>query len=243
MGLLPTPSGVVEVPVENAMDCAPDIGFITNPSYLHMPFAVALAKNGLNLFIEKPLGTHLGDIDRLTDFVIQKNLSAYVAYPFRFHWGLYCVKTEYRVERLKSASIVCRTNRDKWTPYVVGTHRRESDGVLLELSHEIDICQWFFGNIEHIRGVFDDERAFLKVKCEHVPYEVAITLDLNSREEERYIAFDNDRFDYQRTDEMYDLQVCNYLSHYQRPEHFRDGFLESVNMFKKLIQFRDGGHG
>ena len=47
----------------------PDIGVITNETSLHIPIAIKLAKEGLDLFLEKPLSNSLKDVEKLRAIV------------------------------------------------------------------------------------------------------------------------------------------------------------------------------
>ena len=42
----------------------PNIGVITNETSLHIPIAIKLAKEGLDLFLEKPLSNSLKDVQK-----------------------------------------------------------------------------------------------------------------------------------------------------------------------------------
>src|SRR5512133_1494007 len=73
--------------LDDALNEGPDAVFITNPNTLHLPVALAAARAGCHLFIEKPIAESLGGLDELVSLVEQKNLVAFVAYQFRFHPG------------------------------------------------------------------------------------------------------------------------------------------------------------
>ncbi len=47
----------------------PDIGFITNETAYHVPIAIKLAREGIDLFIEKPLSNSMKDIAILKNIV------------------------------------------------------------------------------------------------------------------------------------------------------------------------------
>src|SRR3990167_10434426 len=63
----------------------PDIAFITNPTSLHIETAIKCALLDCKLFIEKPIGKDLTDLDKLIEIVKNKKLVTYIAYNRRFH--------------------------------------------------------------------------------------------------------------------------------------------------------------
>ena len=79
--------------LEAALSERPDAVFVTNPNSLHLPTALAAARAGCHLFIEKPLADSLAGVDELLAEVERRRLVALVAYQFRFHPGLRRVKS------------------------------------------------------------------------------------------------------------------------------------------------------
>ena len=69
----------------------PDIGFITNETKFHISIALKLAKQGLDLFIEKPLSNSLKQIDLLQKVVNKKKLITQIGcnWRFNFNWEKY----------------------------------------------------------------------------------------------------------------------------------------------------------
>ncbi len=139
--------------LEDALSEQPDAVFVTNPNALHLPVALAAARAGCHLFIEKPLSHSLEGVDELVELVEHKGLVAFVAYQFRFHPGLRWVKSlidEGRLGRLVAAHIVNGEYLPDWHPYedYRKTHpaRRDLGGGCLHIqTHEIDYVLWLFG--------------------------------------------------------------------------------------------------
>jgi len=243
-GLEPTPAGVTEVRSWQDMD-TPDIALVTNPTPIHIYTAKKCAERGINLFIEKPIDVSTCSLGKLVSIVKEKGLAAYVAYPFRFHEGLYLHNIAMWLSNPnpKDVQIVCKTNYEKWQPYKVGEHRRQHNGVLLELSHEIDIAQWFFGTISGIRGHFGDTTADLMLKCADVDKEIRVKLDMGSKVEERYVLIDGEMFRYAVDDLMYEHQMDYYLDNFVRPSSLINNLVDASKMFCRLIRFRDDTPG
>ena len=139
--------------LDDALAERPDAVFVTNPNLLHLQVALAAARAGCHLFIEKPLSHSLDGIDELIEIVQRKKLVAFVAYQFRFHPGLRLMKTfieEGRLGRLSAAHIVNGEYLPDWHPYedYRQSHaaRREQGGGCLSIqTHELDYAPWLFG--------------------------------------------------------------------------------------------------
>lgn len=139
--------------LDAALGEGPDVVFVTNPNTLHVPVALAAARAGCHLFIEKPLSHSLDGVAELVDVVESKHLVALVGYQFRFHPGLRLIKqvvAEGRLGRLAAAHIVNGEYLPDWHSYedYRATHpaRRELGGGALRIqSHELDYALWLCG--------------------------------------------------------------------------------------------------
>jgi predicted dehydrogenase len=139
--------------LDEALAEQPDIAFITNPNALHLPTALAAAKAGCHLFIEKPVADRADEVDELLEIVDQKQLITFVAYQFRFHPALQQIKQivdSGELGPLVAAHIVNGEYLPAWHPYedYRGTHptRRDLGGGALRIqTHELDYACWLFG--------------------------------------------------------------------------------------------------
>ncbi len=139
--------------LDDALNEQPDAVFVTNPNTLHIQVALAAARAGCHLFIEKPLSHSLEGVDELIEIVESKKLVAFVGYQFRFHPGLRWIKSlleERRLGQLISAHIVNGEYLPDWHPY---ENYRESHAARSELgggslriqTHEFDYAVWLLG--------------------------------------------------------------------------------------------------
>ena len=62
-----------------------DIGVVTNETSLHIPIAIKLAEEGLDLFLEKPLSNSLKGVEKLHAIVKKKKLITQMGCNLRFH--------------------------------------------------------------------------------------------------------------------------------------------------------------
>lgn len=78
--------------LDAAMEASFDLAVICVPAHLHIRMALQLAKAGVPLLIEKPLGTGLEGIGQLRQTVMHQKLFAAVAYTYRAHPLLVAVR-------------------------------------------------------------------------------------------------------------------------------------------------------
>ena len=139
--------------LDQALGRKPDLVFITNPSSLHVPIALAAAEQGCHLFIEKPLSHSLGQVSALLSLCERQKLITCVAYQLRHHPGFL------RVQALLAAGALGKilSARAEVGEYLPGFHPHEDyrrmyasqrvlgGGVTLSQIHEIDYLCALFG--------------------------------------------------------------------------------------------------
>ena len=139
--------------LEVALRAKPDVAFITNPTGLHMPAAIAVARAGCHLFIEKPLSHTLQGVDELLALVEAKGLIAAVGYNMRFHPALRLMKSLLDNGTIGSLLAV-RFEQGEYLPGrhpyedyrdTYTAHRALGGGLLLSQIHELDVTYWLFG--------------------------------------------------------------------------------------------------
>ena len=82
----------------------PDVGMIANQTSLHIPIAIKLAKEGLDLFLEKPVSNSLKDIEKLRAIVKKKKLITQIGCNLRFHSCMKKIKS--LIEQQKIGKII-----------------------------------------------------------------------------------------------------------------------------------------
>ena len=146
--------------IESALAQKPDMAFVTGPATLHVETALALAREGIDLFVEKPLADSLYGLEDLLDECYRRSLVLMVGYNFRF-----CQSTLSLRQTLISGGIgrVLGVRAEvgqflpDWRPGVDyrGTVSARMDlggGVILELSHELDYLRWLIGEVETVNA-------------------------------------------------------------------------------------------
>ncbi len=139
----------------------PDIGVIANETSLHIPIAIKLAKEGLDLFLEKPLSNSLKDVKKLYAIVKKKKLITQMGCNLRFHPCIMKIKSlieQQKIGKIISAQVQnCSYLPDfhRWEDYRKSYAARKDlgGGVILTQIHEIDYMYWFFQEVENIVSI------------------------------------------------------------------------------------------
>jgi predicted dehydrogenase len=139
--------------LKEALAARPDAAFICNPTSLHMPVALAAARAGCHLFIEKPISHTFDQIDELIEIVERQRLTATVAYQLRFHplvkrmSDLLAQKT---IGRVVAVHAEVGEYLPGWHPYEdyrqsYAARAALGGGVILTQIHEFDYLYSLFG--------------------------------------------------------------------------------------------------
>jgi predicted dehydrogenase len=131
----------------------PDAVFVTNPNSLHVPVALAAARAGCHLFIEKPISHDLDGVPDLIAEIEARSLVCLVAYQFRFDPGFRLLRRlldESALGTPIAANAVFGESLPGWHPYedYRQFHVARSDqggGVLLAQIHDLDLVHALFG--------------------------------------------------------------------------------------------------
>lgn len=184
----------------------PDVAFITNPTAFHIETAIKCAEIGCKLFIEKPIGKDLENLDKLMKVVQEKNLTTYIAYNLRFNPVITRLKKYASQYNPLHIRVVCtsylpkwRVNKDHLKGYSANSNM--GGGVILDLSHEIDYVSFILGTIKKIQGEYSkvsnvtadaEDYADLLIGTELSP--VNIHINFLSQLRQRSIQIDFDKF-------------------------------------------------
>lgn len=134
---------------------------ICTPTSYHVEQALYFAKNGINLFIEKPLSHNLNKIKSLQKWVNSKKLVVMMGHSYMFEYGF--VKLKSLLEKKIIGQIYFVTYlQGQFLPdwHLKSDYRVEytaqkklGGGALLTLtSHSFYLIEWLFGKVESIHG-------------------------------------------------------------------------------------------
>lgn len=147
----------VFISLDEALAWKPEAAIIATPAIDHLSKALTLARLGIPLLIEKPVGTGcelLADWQELLD--LAKSIPIAVAYVLRHDPCAAFLKNQLdigKLGKLVEADFYCGSWLPDWRSGLdyrecVSARRDQGGGVLLELSHELDLAQWLLGSIE-----------------------------------------------------------------------------------------------
>jgi predicted dehydrogenase len=139
--------------LESALAEKPQIAIICNPSSLHVPAAVACAKAGCDLFLEKPVSNSVEGVRELVDATNMNRLVVMVGYQLRFHPCIQFLQETVHsgiLGRVLAVRSVVGEYLPAWHPYedYRQTYASRSDlggGVILSQIHEFDYLYSIFG--------------------------------------------------------------------------------------------------
>ncbi|MGA2070532.1 MAG: Gfo/Idh/MocA family oxidoreductase [Sedimentisphaerales bacterium] len=147
--------------LDEALKRRPAAVVISNPTSLHIPTAIASAKIGCNLFIEKPLSHNMEGIEELEYEVKRQHLSVLAGFMFRFHPGFCKIKKWLQEQAIGNLLWVQAhwgeflPDWHPWEDYKISYSARPGlgGGVVLTLCHPYDYLRWFCGNVESVSAV------------------------------------------------------------------------------------------
>lgn len=150
----------------------PDAVLVTNPTALHLPVALAAARRGCHLYIEKPLADTLAHVDDLEALVAEHALVAMVGCNLRFHPAYRRLKAliaDGAIGRPLAARFEVGHYLPEWHPWEdyrqgYSARARLGGGVVLTLIHELDFAYDLFGDVSRV--------AALTAKASHLDTDV-----------------------------------------------------------------------
>ena len=131
----------------------PNVAFITNVTSSHITTSIELAKNGIDLFIEKPLSDSMNKVSTLSKLIQEKKLITMIGCNLRFHNGIKKIKKCIENKEIGKILSVYAENGS----YLPNWHQNSNykknyaaqenlgGGVILTCIHEIDYLYWYFG--------------------------------------------------------------------------------------------------
>lgn len=147
--------------LDEALSYRPKVAVIATPTAKHLEIALPAAEAGCDLYIEKPLGRELKDIERLLAIVRKKRLVGMVGCQFRFHpllMELRSMVREGRLGRIVGATAEYGDYLPSWHPWE--DYRRSysarddlGGGAILTLIHPMDYLYMLFGEWRRIQAM------------------------------------------------------------------------------------------
>ena len=147
--------------IDEALNYKPTIGFVTNETSNHIQTSVRLVKNGLDVFIEKPISGTLVGINTLKKIARKKGIVSMVGCDHRFHPCLQKIKNmidQEQLGRIFSVQVESSSLLSDWHPYEdyskgYAARKDLGGGVATTMIHELDFLRWFFGDVKEIFSI------------------------------------------------------------------------------------------
>jgi len=146
--------------LDQAAGWKPTMAVIANPCVFHIETAARLIGEGIPVLLEKPIGSDDQDADSFVKFVINRNVPLCVAYDLRWHPA--AVKMQQLLDSGvlgKPVNLLLEVGQDlrEWRSNIdyresVSARKSLGGGVLLELSHEIDLALGFLKTADGAAG-------------------------------------------------------------------------------------------
>ena len=139
--------------LDQAITFNPDAVVIASPASEHIKYSEIFLKEGVSLFIEKPLSISSKGLGSFLEAAYSSDSFIMVAYVLRFLPALHFVRSVIAEEQLgdiRTAHVQVGQYLPDWRPTTdyrkgVSAQKALGGGALLELSHELDYSLWLFG--------------------------------------------------------------------------------------------------
>ncbi|MCM1266522.1 MAG: Gfo/Idh/MocA family oxidoreductase [Bacteroidales bacterium] len=153
--------------LDEALREKPDAAFICNPNSMHIEVALQVAREGIDIFLEKPVSDSLERLDELGDLIDRNKIILYVGYQMRLHPCLIRLKQDIDEKRIgEIVSVDCQmgeliSQMHKYEDYrdMNEAKKATGGGVVLCQIHELDYLCWIFGmptEVYSIGGKYSD---------------------------------------------------------------------------------------
>jgi NAD(P)-dependent dehydrogenase (short-subunit alcohol dehydrogenase family)/predicted dehydrogenase len=147
--------------LDEALSYRPKIAVVATPTARHIEIALPAAEAGCDLYVEKPLGNGLKDVDRLLTVVRERRLVAMLGCQFRFHPLLVELRSmiqEGRLGRIVGATAEYGDHLPSWHPWEdhrksYGARNDLGGGSILTLIHPLDYLYMLFGEWRRVQAM------------------------------------------------------------------------------------------
>ena len=163
----------------------PDAAIICTPASEHLRVALPLARRGVPVLIEKPVGDGRESQHDWQELIrLSAMIPIEVGYVLR-HDPCTAVVNNYiqegKIGKLIEADFYCGSWLPDWRPGLdyrdsVSASRALGGGVLLELSHELDLAQYLLGHLE-LRSAILHQSGLLEIDVEDQAQLLAYSAD------------------------------------------------------------------
>lgn len=135
-----------------------DVVSVLTPSGVHPEHAIAVAKAGRHIVVEKPMALRLDDADAMNRACDEAGVKMFVVKQNRFNVPV--VKAREALEAGRFGTLVLGTVRVRWCrdqSYYAqdswrGTWRYDGGVLTNQASHHVDMLEWFMGDVDSVHA-------------------------------------------------------------------------------------------
>lgn len=166
--------------LQQALKWQPQMAVIATPHTQHIPQALELLKNQVDVLIEKPVSNTLDQAYSLNNHLKSSSQKAFVVCNLRFHPAIKALKNnltklgKIHYARAHYGNFLpnMRPNADYRQLYCA--QKKNGGGVILDAIHEIDYLMWMLGSVKKSHIIYDkisdldiDVEDFANINLQH----------------------------------------------------------------------------
>ncbi len=152
--------------IAEALDYGPSLAIISGPASEHKKYLDIFVNHSIPTFVEKPISNTSDGLDLILKNAAKKTVPIMVGYCLRFHELVIQMKDlicSAKHGRVLSVSMDVGQHLPQWRPSIdyresVSASKILGGGALLELSHELDLTDYFFGSPANIFAALGDTK-------------------------------------------------------------------------------------
>jgi predicted dehydrogenase len=147
---------------DQALSWKPDVIVVASPASFHLQQALEFARQDIPILIEKPVGIGTEPQEDWDELLrLAQSVPICVGYVLRHDPCAAYIRellSSGALGRLLTADFYCGSWLPAWRPKqdyrsTVSAQRKLGGGALLELSHELDMAQWFLGILKPVSSI------------------------------------------------------------------------------------------
>jgi len=127
---------------------------IATPTHTHEEISCFCAKNGIDIFLEKPMALTLESCDKIINAAEKKNVKLFLGHVLRF-WPSYVHVRNFINSPKSNLGEITTFNAKRLSSFpwsIWFADEKKSGGVILDLSiHDLDYASWILGNAISIK--------------------------------------------------------------------------------------------
>ena len=142
---------------DTAVASRPDVAVICTPAHLHIRMAAVMARQGIDLLIEKPLGASLDGIDDLVRAIDDVGVVVRVAYVLQSHPVLADMQAAIRSGEIGEPLELVAVGGQHFPHYRPAyretyycDHATGGGAIQDALTHTLNAAEWLIGPIDHL---------------------------------------------------------------------------------------------